>query len=172
MAIATQTEIDFVKAMNEVAGGTNMVFMCDDIPGLISPKFFEEFGFQYMKKIFDTFDKKLKIYHNCKNSMHILERLADTGLQVFNFSFENNISETKKRIGQRICLMGNVEPIGVFIQGSPQRIEEVCKEQIRIAGPGGGYVLSVGGGCYGPDQSMDTMINTADKYGRYPITIN
>jgi uroporphyrinogen decarboxylase len=172
MEIATQTEIDFVKAMDEISGGSNIIFMCDDIPGLISPKFFEEFGFPYMKKIFQTFSNKLKIYHNCKNSMHILERLANTGFQVFNFSFENNIAETKKRIGKRVCLMGNVEPIGVFLKGSQREIEDICREQIKVAGPGGGYVLSVGGGCYGPDQSMDAVISAADKYGKYPIILD
>jgi len=170
--IATQAEIEFVKAMDEVAGESKIIFMCDDIPGLISPKFFEEFGFSYMKKIFSTFEKKLKIYHNCKNSMHILERLVDTGFQVFNFSFENKILETKSRIGKRVCLMGNVEPIGIFLKGSPKEIEDVCREQIKAAGPGGGYVLSVGGGCYGPDQSMDAVISAASKYGRYPIAVN
>lgn len=170
--IATQTEIEFVKAMDEVAGEAKIIFMCDDIPGLISPKFFDEFGFPYMKKIFDAFNKKLRIYHNCKNSMHILERLTDTGFQVFNFSFENKIVETKSRIGKRVCLMGNVEPIGIFLKGSPKEIENVCREQIKVAGPGGGYVLSVGGGCYGPDQSMDAMISAASKYGRYPIAVD
>lgn len=170
--IATQTEIDFVKAMDEVVGESRIIFMCDDIPGLISPKFFEEFGFPYMKKVFDAFNKKLKIYHNCKNSMHILERLADTGFQVFNFSFENRIAETKRRIGKRVCLMGNVEPIGIFLKGSPKEIDDVCREQIKVAGPNGAYVLSVGGGCYGPDQSMDAMISAASKYGRYPIAVD
>ncbi|MBS7622138.1 uroporphyrinogen decarboxylase family protein [Candidatus Bathyarchaeota archaeon] len=169
--IATQAEIEFVKAMDEVVGESEILFMCDDIPGLISPKFFEEFGFPYMKKIFDAFSKKLKIYHNCKGSMHILERLADTGFQVFNFSFENDTTETKRRIGRRVCLMGNVEPIGIFLKGPRKEIEETCREQIKVAGPNGGYVLSVGGACYGPDQSMDIMIDAASKYGRYPINI-
>jgi uroporphyrinogen decarboxylase len=170
VSIATQTQIDFLKALDEISGGTKFVFLCDDIPGLISPKFFEEFGFPYMKKIFQTFNTKLKIYHNCKSSMHILEKLADTGFQVFNFSFENNLQQTKARIGKKVCLWGNVEPIGIFLKSSKQQIERVCKEQIRSAGPDGGFILSVGGGCYGPDESMDAMIEAANKYGRYPIT--
>jgi len=171
VTIAAQTQIDFLKALDEVSGGTKLSFICDDIPGLISPKFFEEFGFPYMKKIFQSFNGKLRIYHNCKRSMHILERLVDTGFQVFNFSFENNLKETKARLGKKVCLWGNVEPIGVFLK-DPKEIECVCKEQIKLAGPGGGYVLSVGGGCYGPDGSIDSMIEAANKYGRYPITVD
>lgn len=169
MDITTQTEINFMKAMDDVSGGSEIIFMCDDIPGLISPKFFNEFALPYMKKIFNSFKGKVKFYHNCKGSMHILEPLVETGFQVFNFSFENNLEETKKRIGKKICLMGNVEPIGIFHTAKPHEIEDICKSQIETAAPEGAYTLSVGAAVYGPDSSMQAMINAAQKYGKYPI---
>jgi uroporphyrinogen decarboxylase len=169
MNITTQTEINFMKAMDEISGGSEIIFMCDDIPGLISPKFFNEFALPHMKKIFDSFKGKVKFYHNCKSSMHILESLAETGFQVFNFSFENDLEETKNRIGQKVCLMGNVEPIGAFRTAKPQEIEDICKHQIEVAAPNGGYTLSVGAAVYGPDSSMQAMIDASKKYGKYPI---
>jgi len=171
MAITTEAQINLIKALEEVSGGTKILMVCDDVPGLISPKFCEEFAFPYMRKIFQTSSQKLIIYHCCKSSMHVLEGLAETGIQVFNFSFENNLAETKRRIGHRVCLLGNVEPIGIFLEASEKELEKVCKEQIKIAGPGGGYVLSVGAACYGPDKSMDALIGAANKYGKYPIAI-
>jgi uroporphyrinogen decarboxylase len=169
MDITTQTELNFIKAMDEVSGGSEIIFMCDDIPGLISPKFFNEFALPYMKKIFSSCNGKIKFYHNCKGSMHILESLTDTGFQVFNFSFENDLEETKSRIGKKVCLMGNVEPIGKFRTAKPQEIENICKHQIEIAALGGAYTLSVGAAVYGPDSSMQAMINAVQKYGNYPI---
>jgi uroporphyrinogen decarboxylase len=169
MNITTQTEINFMKAMDEISGGSEIIFMCDDIPGLISPNFFKEFALPYMKKIFNSFKKKVKFYHNCKGSMHILEQLIETGFQVFNFSFENDLEETKKRIGQKVCLMGNVEPIGKFRTAKSKEIENICKHQIETAAIGGAYTLSVGAAVYGPDSSMQAMIDAAEKYGKYPI---
>lgn len=169
MDITTETEINFMKAMDEVSGGSEIIFMCDDIPGLISPKFFSEFALPYMKKIFESFNNKIRFYHNCKGSMHILEQLTETGFQVFNFSFENDLEKTKKRIGKKVTLMGNVEPIGKFRTANPEEIEDICKHQIAIAAPGGAYALSVGGAVYGPDSSMQAMSNAAKKYGKYPI---
>jgi hypothetical protein len=66
--------------------------------------------------------------------------------------------------------MGNVEPIGIFRTAKPQQIEDICKRQIEIAALGGAYTLSVGAAVYGPDSSMQAMMNAAQKYGKYPIS--
>jgi uroporphyrinogen decarboxylase len=169
LEICMKTSIEYIKALEEVSGGSDFVFLADDIPGLISPRFFEEFGFPYMKKIYDSFSGKIRVYHNDAKTMHLLERIADVGVQLFNFSFQNDLKQTKERIGRRVCLWGNVEPIGIFRSGKPEEIEEICRQKIEIAAPGGGFVLSTGAAVYGPDQSMDAVINAAKKYGRYPI---
>jgi uroporphyrinogen decarboxylase len=135
----------------------------------VSTKFAEEFGLRYMKMIHDSFSGKLRVYHNDAKTMHMLEQIADAGVQLFNFSFQNDLKETKERIGKKVCLMGNIEPIGIFRSGTSIEIEEICKKQIEIAAPGGGYVLSTGAAVYGPDSSIDAVVSAAKKYGVYPI---
>jgi len=167
--ICTKTAIEYIRALEEVSGGSDFVFLADDIAGLVSSKFAEEFDFKYMKRIYDTFSGKIRVYHNDAKTMHLLEQVADIGVQLFNFSFQNDLKETKERIGHRVCLWGNVEPIGIFRSGKPEEIEEICRQKIEIAAPGGGFVLSTGAAVYGPDQSIDAIINAARKYGRYPV---
>jgi MtaA/CmuA family methyltransferase len=170
LEICTQTEIEYIRALEEVSGGGEYIVMGDDIPGLLSPKFAQEFGLNYIKKVFDSFNDKIRVYHNDSKTMHILEQIRDIGIQLFNFSFQNDIKETKDRIGDKLCLWGNVEPIGIFRTGTPKQIEDICKQKIQIAAPGGGYVLSTGAAVYGPDRGIDAIINAAKKYGQYPIT--
>lgn len=169
LEICTKTIIEYVKVLEEVSGGSEYIFIGDDIPGLLSPKFAQEFGFDYMKKIYDTFNRKIRIYHNDAKTMHMLEQISDIGIQLFNFSFQNDLKETKDRIGDRVCIWGNVEPIGIFRSGTPEQIEEICRKKIQIAAPSGGFVLSTGAAVYGPDSSIDAIINAAKKYGRYPM---
>lgn len=169
LEICTQTQIEYIKSLEETSGGSEYIFIADDIPGLLSPKFAEEFGLNYMKKIYDFFSGKIRIYHNDSKTMHILEQIRELGIQLFNFSFQNDIKETKDRIGDSVCLWGNVEPIGIFRTGTPQQIEDICLQKIKIAAPGGGFVLSTGAAVYGPDISIDAIINAAKKYGKYPL---
>jgi uroporphyrinogen decarboxylase len=169
LEICTKTVIDYVKALEEVSGRSEFLFMADDIIGLVSTKFAEEFGFKYMKRIYDSFSGRLRVYHNDAKTMHLLEQIRDLGVQLFNFSFQNDIKETKERIGDRVCLWGNVEPIGIFRTGSPEEIEDICRRKIEVAAPSGGYILSTGAAVYGPDRSIDAMISAAKKYGKYPM---
>lgn len=169
LEICTKTVIDYVKALEEVSGRSEFLFMADDIIGLVSTKFAEEFGFRYMKRIYDSFSGRLRVYHNDAKTMHLLEQIRDLGVQLFNFSFQNDIKETKERIGDRVCLWGNVEPIGIFRTGSPEEIEDICRRKIEVAAPSGGYILSTGAAVYGPDRSIDAMISAAKKYGKYPM---
>ena len=55
------------------------------------------------------------------------------------------------------------------LTGTTEQIEEICKRKIEIGAPSGGFVLSTGAAVYGPDRSIDTIINASKKYGRYPI---
>lgn len=169
LEVCVRTEIEYIKALEEISGGLEFVFIGDDIPGLVSQKFANEFGFRYMKRIYDSFRGKVRVYHNDSKTMHMLEQISDLGVQLFNFSFQNDLKETKERIGDRVCLWGNVEPIGIFRTGTTEQIEEICKKKIEIGAPGGGFVLSTGAAVYGPDRSIDAIINASKKYGQYPI---
>ena len=169
LEICTKTVIEYIKAMEQISGGAEHLLLADDIAGLVSAKFAYEFDFKYMKRIYDTFPGKTRIYHNDAKTMHLLEHIRDLGVQLFNFSFQNDLKETKERIGDKVCLWGNLEPIGIFRTGKPEDIVEICRRQIETAAPGGGYVLSTGAAVYGPDSSIDAVAQAAKKYGIYPI---
>jgi uroporphyrinogen decarboxylase len=53
--------------------------------------------------------------------------------------------------------------------GTPDLIEQQCREALQVLAPGGGYIL--GPGCalpaITPDDNIDAMIEAAHKYGTY-----
>jgi len=77
-----------------------------------------------------------------------------------------------KKIGNRICLMGNIPPVDVLLRGTPLDVEKRCKIAILEGGPGGGFLLSSAGGLVKetPLRNLDAMIKASEKYGRYPFT--
>jgi uroporphyrinogen decarboxylase len=53
---------------------------------------YEEFAHPYLQAIFEAFPDKIRVYHNDANILPFADLLADTGLQVLNFSHTISIS--------------------------------------------------------------------------------
>jgi uroporphyrinogen decarboxylase len=58
------------------------------------------------------------------------------------------------------------------LNGTPEDVEAECREMIRKAAPGGGFILSASG-CLSegtPFENIEAMVQSAKVYGRYPIS--
>jgi uroporphyrinogen decarboxylase len=44
----------------------------------------------------------------------------------------------------KICFAGNVDPVKIMLQGSPDDVERTCRHIIEVAGTDGGFVLMPG----------------------------
>jgi uroporphyrinogen decarboxylase len=84
----------------------------------------------------------------------------------------DDLAEAKRELAPAV-IIGNLAPVGIMLQGSPSDVETACIELIQKCAPGGRYVLS--GGCeipvYTPGENVQAVIDTVNKYGRYPIKI-
>jgi uroporphyrinogen-III decarboxylase len=94
---------------------------------------------------------------------HLLESLAEANFDVFNFSHETDIGEVKARIGHRVALMGNVPPLGVGVHGTPADVARWAQECLDKGAPGGGMILSFGGGVSPgtPPENIDALLKAA-----------
>jgi uroporphyrinogen decarboxylase len=64
---------------------------------------------------------------------------------VLNWGKQKHISEVKQRVGDRMCLMGNVNPLEIAVRGDPDEVKDATLEVLEASG-GEGIILSVGGG--------------------------
>ena len=145
--LSTNLIIDWLKAQVEVIGDTvEGIFILDDIVGFINEEHYMEFAHPYLKKICDAFPKDwVKIYHNDADVNACLEHLPDCGFNVLNWGKQTDIEEVKKRVGNRICLMGNVNPLEIGVRGTTDEVYDATIEVLEKSG-GEGIILSVGGG--------------------------
>jgi uroporphyrinogen decarboxylase len=83
-----------------------------------------------------------------------------------------DIEEVKDRVGERLCLIGNISN-EILLTGTPREVAELTKKRIKALAPGGGYCLGSGNSV--PDwariENYRAMIGTALEQGRYPIAI-
>ncbi len=80
------------------------------------------------------------------------------------------LADAKKRIGDRVCLVGNLDDMAVISSVPLNELEKLCKSCIDKAAPGGGYILAgTSTGLYTPKlaERWLFMAKVAREYGSY-----
>jgi uroporphyrinogen decarboxylase len=92
--------------------------------------------------------------------------MANTGADVLELDHFNNFAEVKGQLGSNVCVVGNLDPTGVLLLGTPELVREKSSELIRLAGTNGGLILSPG--CNVPRETPPanilTMVDAARDY--------
>jgi uroporphyrinogen-III decarboxylase len=122
------------------------ILLLDDLVGMVSRRTYEKMVEPHLKRIFTHFSGILRIYHNDTPCPHLLESLSQAGFDVFNFSHKTDIALVKEKMSGRVALMGNVAPLDLGVRGTPEQVYAVATECLDKAAPGGGMILSFGGG--------------------------
>ena len=165
--LCTRLVIDWLKAQAKALGdGVEGIFLLDDIVGFINEDHYLEFAHPYLKRICDAFPPGwVKLYHNDADVTACLDHLPDCGFNVLNWGKQTDIAEVKARVGSRMCLMGNVNPLEVGVRGTPEEVRAATREVLDKSG-GEGIILSVGGGTSPgmPRENIRAMLGALEEY--------
>jgi uroporphyrinogen decarboxylase len=163
----TRLIIDWLKAQHRATGQTvEGIFVLDDIVGMVSEKHYLEFAHPYLKRICEAFPKDwVKIYHNDAGIEACLDHLPDCGFNVLNWGKQTDIVRVKARVGDRLCLMGNVNPLEVGVRGTPEEVRVATLDVLEKSG-GRGIILSLGGGASPgmPRRNIQAMLAALREY--------
>jgi uroporphyrinogen-III decarboxylase len=142
------------------------IVLLDDVVGMVSRRHYESLIHPHLRRIFDEFDGLIRVYHNDTPCPHLLESLAEANFDVFNFSHEVDAVEVKAKMGHRVALMGNVPPMDVGVRGTPADVNQWARECLEKGAPGGGMILSFGGGVSPgtPAENVDALVRAAREW--------
>ena len=73
-----------------------------------------------------------------------LETIADCGADAVGLDWTTEIGEARARVGDRVCLQGNMDP--TFLNASPERIRAEVDQILSSYGAGSGHVFNLGHG--------------------------
>jgi uroporphyrinogen decarboxylase len=159
----TTSIIRWLQAQLEQLRNPEGIMLLDDIVGMVSVEHYNEFVAPQLRRIFDAFDGLVRVYHNDTPCEHLYPALAEANFDVFNFTHRADIAEVKAIMGHRVALMGNVPPLDVGVRESPEVVAKWAKSCLDKAAPGGGLILSVGGGVSPdmPAENIEAMLEVA-----------
>ena len=110
-------------------------------------------------------------FHSDGNVEAFIEDVIAMGFSAINpiEPLCNDIREVKRRWGDRITLMGNLDIGGVLSNGTPEQVEAEMRDLLRDLMPGGRYIAMSGSSiadCVDP-RNYDAMVRTVKRHGRY-----
>jgi len=161
--VLTTTIIRFLHAQADTLKSPEGILVLDDIAGMVSPKMYGEFVQPYLSRIFGEFRNEVKVFHNDAPCMHLVEKIAATGCDVFNFSHSMDIAEVQRQ-APNLVLMGNVPPLDVMVRGTPEQAEAWARECIQKT-HGRNLILSAGGGASPgmPAEMVDALVRATKE---------
>ena len=116
---------------------------------MISPAMYERFSLPYMKalvaEIHRLKHKAIVIYFG--GVMDRLELIASTGAdgllpEASMKGFVNDTAEIARRIGDRMTLLSNIDPVGVLQDGTEAALEKEIRRQVAAGSAARGFILS------------------------------
>lgn len=148
--------------------GATVMWMADPTSSedLISPDMFKEYSYDALKHVISDVRKDHDVpsfVHICGNTLNIMGMLPEIGTDCFSFDHAVDIAEAKKRVGRKMTLMGNIDPVRHMLQGNPSDITDECYRMIDLAGRDGGYIIAPG--CETPIASPDENVTAMGLAG-------
>lgn len=142
---------------------------------IMSPSHYDEFIAPYHKMICDLAHRKgVKIVkHSDGNFEPLIPRLIEVGFDGIHPIQPQcmDIGEIKKKYGDKLCIMGNIDCSYLLVFGSPEEVRKSVKNTIAKAGVGGGYILSssnsIHPGC--KPENYIAIAKAVKEFGQYPL---
>ena len=130
----------------QIENGAQVIQIFDSWAGNLSPKDYDIFAAPYQQKVIQLIKQKnphVPIIMYINKSGALLERMAQSGVDIISLDWTVTIEEARKRIGSSIGIQGNLDPMVLF--GPDQVIQERTHEILRQAG-GKRHIMNLGHG--------------------------
>ncbi len=161
-AFVVEMELRFARAQLEA--GVELMGVGDAAASLVGSELYAEFVWPAEKQLVDGLHA-LGIpvrLHICGDTRRILEGLGRLGCEIVDLDYPSPLSAGRAAMGPRQVLLGNLHPVQVLKEGTPEQVAAAVAECHRQAGPR--YI--VGAGCEIPRGTPAANVEVLTRYAR------
>jgi uroporphyrinogen decarboxylase len=137
-----KTTVGYLKS--QIAAGAAVVQLFDTWAGELTRDEYEAFELTATRSVFESLRAPgvPKILYG-KGSSHLIELQSKAGEDVLSVDWRTDLAETRRTLGDRIALQGNVDPN--ILLSDEATIREAAREAVDKTG-GIGHILNLGHG--------------------------
>jgi uroporphyrinogen decarboxylase len=158
----------------QIDAGAQAVMIFDTWGGALADGAYQQFSLHYMREVVSRLKRekdgvRIPAIVFTKGGGLWLEQIADIGADAIGLDWTVNLREARVRIGQRVALQGNLDPVVLF--AGPEQIRaEVTKvlESFGVPQAGAGHVFNLGHGIsqFTPPEAVSVMVETVHEVSR------
>ena len=135
----------------QIAAGAQAVMVFDTWGGALSPRTYKAFSLAYMEKIVKGLTREadgraVPVILFTKNGGQWLEDMAATGCDALGLDWTTDITDARKRVGNKVALQGNLDPCVLY--ASKDTIRREVGLVLEGYGKGNGHVFNLGHGIH------------------------
>jgi MtaA/CmuA family methyltransferase len=131
------------------AAGADLLSTGDSPAGLVGPERYREAALPAEQRVFEGIRRGCGVpgsLHICGRTSHILGDMARSGARVLEIDHAVDLREACRLVPPEVALWGNLDPVGVLLHGTPERVEAAAAEAVAAVRASGRtrFVLSTG----------------------------
>lgn len=144
---------------------------CNASGHLMSERYYEDFALPYVTQCVREHDKAglWSIYHASEEKEGHLKLQASSGVSVLSVGPGLDMARAKQLVGDQVCLIGNLDPVNVLMNGAPDQVAAEAKRIMDVGKQAGGYIFNTGEMVPKdtPVENMEAMLNAARENAVY-----
>jgi uroporphyrinogen decarboxylase len=126
--------------------GIDGVILAEPASGLVSNDDCYRYSSVYVRRIVDAVqdDGFSIVLHNCGNTGHCTDAMIRSGASALHFGNRADMVEALKTCPPDLPVMGNIDPVTVMQQASPEQVYAAVSELLGKTAGFGNFILSTG----------------------------
>jgi uroporphyrinogen decarboxylase len=158
----------------QIDAGAQAVMIFDTWGGALADGVYQEFSLKYMREVIsqlkrDKDGKRIPSIVFTKGGGLWLEQIADIGADAVGLDWTVNLGDARARVGHRVALQGNLDPVVLF--SKPEQIRSEVAKVLKSFGapqPGVGHVFNLGHGIsqFTPPDAVAVMVDAVHEISR------
>jgi MtaA/CmuA family methyltransferase len=155
-------ELAFAKA--QIDAGADILGMGDAAASLVGPQIYQEFVLPYERRIIEGIHEmggRVRL-HICGNTSKSLEAIGTLKADLVDLDFMVSVAAARKAMGPDQVITGNIDPVAVLRNGTPEGVAAAIARCHEQAGPH--YVVAAG--CEIPRDTPHANVRSLTDYAR------
>ncbi len=138
-------QVEFGLAQFEAGADALWYGDCNASGHIISLKVYQDIAFQPMKDVIDAYKGRgLTMLHASEENPKYVDVMADAGMEMLSVGPGADLAACYDAIKGRCALMGNVDPIGQLLNGTPESVSAQAEQILRNVSSRGGHLIDSG----------------------------